>query len=117
MIPLVKSTEITDRVGEFVAEIAQASNEQSNGIQQVNTAISEMDRIVQLNAANAEESASASEEMNAQAEQLREYIGALAALVTGKKELGAATESYRATKTASHQMKPQKQEYVGTAWH
>jgi methyl-accepting chemotaxis protein len=84
-----KVAESTARVGELVAEISQASNEQSNGIGQVNIAISEMDKIVQLNAANAEESASASEEMNAQAEQLREYVGDLAALVTGKKDQGA----------------------------
>jgi methyl-accepting chemotaxis protein len=43
-----------------------------------------MDKVVQQNAANAEESASASEEMNAQAEQLRDYAGELVLLVTGK---------------------------------
>jgi len=77
------------KVGELVAEISEASREQSDGIDQVNTAISEMDRVVQQNAANAEESASASEEMNAQAEQLRDYVGDLMMLVTGKRELKA----------------------------
>jgi methyl-accepting chemotaxis protein len=69
----------------MVAEIAQASKEQSNGIDQVNIAISEMDKVVQQNAANAEESASAAEEMNAQAEQLKEYVNELVVLVTGGK--------------------------------
>ncbi len=83
----VQVAESAGKVGELVAEISEASREQSDGIAQVNTAISEMDRVVQQNAANAEESASASEEMNAQAEQLRDYVGDLMMLVTGKREL------------------------------
>jgi len=42
-----------------------------------------MDKITQQNAANAEESASASEEMNAQAEQMKRVVGELIALVGG----------------------------------
>ncbi|MFO7885077.1 MAG: methyl-accepting chemotaxis protein, partial [Desulfobacteraceae bacterium] len=72
------------KVGDLIAEISAASKEQSSGIEQVNIAITEMDKVVQQNAANAEESASASEEMNAQAEQLRDYVGELVLLVTGK---------------------------------
>ena len=53
------------KVGELVAEIAAASNEQAQGIGQVNMAVAEMDKVVQQDAANAEESASASEEMTA----------------------------------------------------
>ncbi len=69
--------------GELVAEISAASVEQSQGIEQVNRAITEMDKLTQRNAASAEESASAAEEMNAQAEQLREYIQNLADIVGG----------------------------------
>jgi methyl-accepting chemotaxis protein len=71
------------KVGELVAEIAAASNEQAQGIGQVNTAVAEMDKVVQATAANAEESASASEELNAQAEQMKGNVGALVALVRG----------------------------------
>lgn len=71
------------KVGTLVSEISQASKEQSTGIDQVNIAISEMDKVVQQNAANAEESASASEEMNAQAQQLKEYVADLMKMVTG----------------------------------
>ncbi len=74
------------KVGSLIAEISEASKEQSNGIEQVNIAITEMDKVVQQNAANAEESASASEEMHAQAEQLREYVRDLVVLITGKME-------------------------------
>jgi methyl-accepting chemotaxis protein len=45
--------------------------------------MNEMDKVVQRNAANAEENASASEEMNAQAEQMRTYVSDLIAIVGG----------------------------------
>ena len=76
------------KVGELVAEIAAASNEQADGIGQVNTAVAEMDKVVQQNAANAEESASASEEMSAQAEQMKSFVVELVALVGGKNNVG-----------------------------
>ncbi len=62
------------KVGELVAEIAAASKEQAQGIQQVNTAVSQMEKVTQSNAANAEESASAAEELSAQAEQMKTII-------------------------------------------
>jgi methyl-accepting chemotaxis protein len=43
-----------------------------------------MDKVIQQNAANAEESAAASEEMNAQAQQMKAFVGDLVALVGGK---------------------------------
>ena len=98
----------TNKVGDLLSEISQASKEQANGIEQVNTAISEMDSVVQQNAANAEESASASEEMNAQAEQLREYVSDLYALVTGKKDQNVSGSTHMATKPVKAHKKPQK---------
>ena len=71
------------KVGELVGEIAAASNEQAQGIDQVNKAVVEMDKVTQQNAANAEESASASEEMNAQAAQMKGVVGELFILVGG----------------------------------
>ncbi len=79
-----KVAESAQKVGTLVAEITQASREQSNGIDQVTIAISEMDKVVQQNAANAEESAAAAEEMNAQAEQLKDYVAELVRMVTGR---------------------------------
>ena len=93
--------ESTNKVGQLVSEISQASKEQASGIEQVNTGINEMDKVVQQNAANAEESASASEEMNAQAEQLREYVGDLVTLVTGKKDQQASMGSHQPIRTVS----------------
>ena len=71
------------QVDELVAEVAAASREQSQGIDQVNTAVSQMDKVTQSNAASAEESASAAEELTAQAETLREAVEELQALVNG----------------------------------
>ena len=63
--------ESSEKVGGLVSEIAAASNEQAQGIDQVNKAVAEMDKVTQQTAANAEESASASEALNAQALQMK----------------------------------------------
>jgi methyl-accepting chemotaxis protein len=76
--------ETAGKVGRLVAEIAAASNEQHQGIEQVNRAMAAMDKVVQQTAGNAEENAGASEEMNAQSEQLRGFVGELITLVAGR---------------------------------
>ena len=73
----------TAKVAELINEIAAASSEQAQGIDQVNQAVSQMDRVTQNNAANAEESASASEELNAQAESMIEMVNELITIVGG----------------------------------
>jgi methyl-accepting chemotaxis protein len=72
------------KAAELVAEITQASQEQAQGIQQVNTAVSQMDKVTQSNAASAEESASAAEELNAQANALVDAVRELSELVDGR---------------------------------
>ncbi|MCG8615814.1 MAG: methyl-accepting chemotaxis protein [Desulfobacterales bacterium] len=91
-----KVTDSTGKVAELITEISQASREQADGIAQVNRAVGEMDKVVQQNAANAEESASASEEMNAQAEQLREFVGDLMQMVTGNNGNGSYSRALSA---------------------
>ena len=71
------------KVDEMAGEVAAASQEQSQGIAQVNTAVTQMDKVTQSNAASAEESASAAEEMTAQAESLKEAVADLLRLVDG----------------------------------
>jgi methyl-accepting chemotaxis protein len=63
------------KVNDIVSEIAVASQEQSRGIEQVNHAVSEMDKVVQVAAANAEESSSAAEELSSQSEELAGLVG------------------------------------------
>ncbi|MBN2711067.1 MAG: methyl-accepting chemotaxis protein [Planctomycetes bacterium] len=80
----------SNKVAGLIAEISAASNEQAQGVDQVNTAVAQMDKVTQQNAANAEESASASEEMSAQAEQLNEMERQLVSLVEGSSGNGQA---------------------------
>ena len=82
----VEVSESTSKVGELVTEITAASSEQAEGIEQINKAIVEMDKITQQNAANAEESASASEEMSAQALQMKDFVAELIRMVGGSSE-------------------------------
>jgi methyl-accepting chemotaxis protein len=69
------------KTSNLVGEIAAASSEQSQGIDQINTAMSRMDKVTQQNAASSEESASGSEELSAQSEQMMEMVAELAVLV------------------------------------
>ncbi|MEI7637882.1 MAG: methyl-accepting chemotaxis protein [Syntrophus sp. (in: bacteria)] len=73
----------SSKVGELVGEISAASQEQSQGIEQINKAVAEMDKVTQSTAATAEESASASEEMNAQAEQMKQVAYTLTQIIGG----------------------------------
>ena len=75
--------ESTAKVAMLMGEIAIASREQASGVGQVNLAVTELDTVTQQNAATAEEAASASEELSAQAEQMRETVKMLIALVRG----------------------------------
>lgn len=74
-----------EKVTQLIGEIAAASDEQAQGIEQVNTAVGEMDKVVQHNAATAEESASAAQEMSTQAEHLKTAVDSLVALVEGQR--------------------------------
>jgi methyl-accepting chemotaxis protein len=80
-------------VDELVAEIATASREQSQGIDQVNIALTQMDTVTQGNAAATEESAGASEELHAQAQMLKSAVGELLVLVNGAKSPRASRPS------------------------
>jgi len=71
------------QVDELAAEVASASHEQTQGITQINTAVGQMDKVTQSNAASAEESAAAAEELNAQAVTMKSSVDELLKLVGG----------------------------------
>ncbi|MCP4717154.1 MAG: chemotaxis protein, partial [Deltaproteobacteria bacterium] len=71
----------------LIGEVSTSSKEQSQGIEQVNKAVSEMDKVTQLNAANSETSASASEELSAQAKDVGSMVDTLVTMV-GKQQEG-----------------------------
>ena len=62
------------QVSEIIADISNASMEQSAGIEQVNQAIAQMDQVTQQNAALVEESAAAAESLEDQAHALAQAI-------------------------------------------
>jgi len=64
------------KVTDIVAEISASAKEQSGGIDQVNRAVTEMNKVTQQNAANSEESSSAAAELSSQSEELASMIGA-----------------------------------------
>ncbi len=78
-----RNVEIAQRMDDLVSGIAAASREQVQGIEQVNGAVTEMERVAQQNAANAEESAATSERIGAQAEQIKGFVVQLGALAKG----------------------------------
>jgi methyl-accepting chemotaxis protein len=71
------------KVAELVGEISAASQEQSQGIGQINLAVGEVDRVTQTTAANAEEAAAAAQELSSQAEAIRGIAVDLQAVVAG----------------------------------
>ncbi len=83
-----ENIDISGKVGQLVNEIAAACAEQSQGIDQISKAMGELDKVTQQNAANAEESASASEEMTAQANQMKTIVMDMRLLVHGGGENG-----------------------------
>ncbi|WP_330920150.1 methyl-accepting chemotaxis protein [Duganella sp.] len=63
------------RVTDIMSEIMSASQEQSNGIEQINTAVTQMDDVTQQNAALVEEAAAAAQAMQEQVNSLNEVVG------------------------------------------
>ena len=82
-----ENAEISRKITLVVDEITLAVQEQAKGGTQINTAIGEMDKVVQQTAANAEELAGISEEMNAQAVLMNDYATKLVTEITGKDEM------------------------------
>jgi methyl-accepting chemotaxis protein len=85
--------EIVDKVTEadtLVAEIAAAAKEQAQGIRQVGSAMTLMDKVTQGNASSAEQTSSAAEQLNAQARLLQDNVEQLRTLIasTSKAEGG-----------------------------
>ena len=71
------------KVAELISEVAEASKEQSQGIGQITTAMTEMDKVTQSNAASAEQSASAASQLSIQATNLLNAVDDMRGLVHG----------------------------------
>jgi len=70
---------------DMAAQVAAASREQTGSIGQISTAVGAMSQVTQATAANAEESAAAAEQLNAQAYSVQSDVAELQMLVDGRK--------------------------------
>jgi methyl-accepting chemotaxis protein len=88
-----KNREISDRVSTLVASADSGAREQSTGIDQITSAMAQLEKVTQSTAANAEESAAASEELFAQTEATKASAQSLLALVVGEEAAAAQSGS------------------------
>jgi methyl-accepting chemotaxis protein len=86
------------KLAQLIADVSAASDEQAKGIDQIGSAIGEMDKVTQSNAASAEESASASEELYAQAKELGDMVVVLVGIVKGGSAESAPEETHRSVR-------------------
>ena len=113
---LLSIQESSKKVNALISEISAASKEQAQGIDQVNTGVSEMDKVVQQNAADSEESASAAEELSSQAAEMERMVAELEAMVgsSGGKgrgsqknnQAGQSGRNYRHDNAAGNNQQP-----------
>ena len=85
MVPDIKKT------SDLTMEIASASREQSVGAEQIGKAMTQLDKVIQMNASASEEMAGMAEELSGQAEQLQTAI-AFFKLKGGETRRAAAVE-------------------------
>ncbi len=97
------------RVTDIMSKIAAASNEQSEGIEQVNQAILAMDEVTQQNAALVEEASAAAEAMQQQAVTLLEAVS-IFKLDGGTASAAQATAKREATPQLSTAIAPRVKE-------
>lgn len=89
-------------VADIISEIAAASSEQSSGIDQVNTAVTNMDEATQQNAALVEQAAAAAESLLEQAKALSETVSVFKLSGGSGQSLQAAHSNLRFMPANSH---------------
>jgi len=96
------------KTAELVQEITASSEEQTSGVDQINTSMQQLDKVTQQNAAGSEELAATAEEMQAQSQGLQEVVSFFR--LSGENMGSASRHHYQQaamssgnhTKTASH---------------
>ena len=87
--------EYSEKATTLIADVSNASNEQSKGIAQINSAVSNLDQTVQASAAN-------TEELSSQAEDLNSQVNILLEILEGKKNSASSNISLIAHKAENH---------------
>jgi methyl-accepting chemotaxis protein len=116
MVPSINKT------SDLVQEITAASEEQSSGVGQINTAMAQLNQITQQNASSSEELAATAEEMSGQAEQLQHTMaffkvegGGSLAVKASKKTVARTAASHvveKVSKLAAAAASPSEAEFV-----
>lgn len=88
------------RVTDIVGEIAATAGEQSTGIEQVNTAMTQMDQVTQSNSAQTEELSSTAESLSDQSRELMELVQ-IFTLSKGGKQAHSPSATRRSSAAAS----------------
>lgn len=91
-----KNLDLSNKATTLVSEIAAASKEQSVSIEQMNRAMESIDHVVQQMASHAEETAGASEELNAQSCSMKEIVAKLMVML-GMHEVNMTAAAERNT--------------------
>lgn len=99
-------TEAVSEVKGLVDAVSAASQEQTQGIEQVSHAVAQMEKVTQTNAGTAEESAAASEELSVQATRSMDIVRQLEALVGGQKGARRAASTQRHPTSAPAKVLP-----------
>jgi len=73
---LQEIVEAAGKMTELVADIAAASNEQAQSVAQISAGLDQVDRVTQQNAAHAEESAAAAQDLSNQSKVLQRQVSA-----------------------------------------
>ena len=73
-------TKQSEKVGELIQDISTAGQEQARGIEQVNSATVNMDKLTQENSSLAEKNAATSKELNSQVEKMQSIVQILVEL-------------------------------------
>jgi methyl-accepting chemotaxis protein len=87
---LARMLEQVERVNHLVGDIAASAQEQATGLQQVNTAVNQMDQVTQQNAAMVEEATAASHSLAGEASELAKLVAQF--------QTGATTRSHNTTR-------------------
>ncbi|HOW57650.1 MAG TPA: methyl-accepting chemotaxis protein, partial [Smithellaceae bacterium] len=98
-----KNIEFTDRISVLIDEIAAASSEQADGLDQVNRAVADMDKVTQQTAAKADGLAISAQKINKQAEDIRSFTDQMVQLF-GTKNKATIKESKAMLKRAVQYM-------------
>ena len=80
------------RTFDLIKQVNGNSQEQIRGVAGIGSAVTEMEQVTQQTAANAEESASAAEELHAQAQSMKSAVDELDGLIGGDRSNSTSPE-------------------------